>query len=283
MKQPLEVTTTANHSMEKLYLDLVGPLPRDHHGKEYVLTVQCELSKFIIAKPISDKRARTVAQAFVEAVILNFGVPKTIATDRGAEFIAQVMKDVAELLGIEKLTSTAYHHETIGALENSHKTLGNFLRVNLNGQPFTWSEWIPFWAFMYNTTVHSSHNYTPFELMYGRKCTLPSLIQNDTEPIYNFEDYAKELKYRLQSAHKDARQILIDNKMQQNAKSQNVAKKIMFRENQKVFLKKEDTTKLDNINEGPFEVIQDLGPNILINKDGKLETVHKKRAILFKE
>lgn len=77
IKQPLDVSTTANHSMEMLYLDLVGPLPRDHHGKEYILTVQCELSKFIIARPIEDKRARTVAQAFVEAVILNFGVPQT--------------------------------------------------------------------------------------------------------------------------------------------------------------------------------------------------------------
>lgn len=93
------------------------------------------------------------------------------------------MRDVADLLGIRKLTSTAYHHQTIGALENAHKTLrasrADLLlpdRINLNSQPFTWSEWILFWTFMYNTTVHSSRNYTPFELMFGRRCILLSLV-----------------------------------------------------------------------------------------------------------
>lgn len=283
VKQPLTVTTTANHAMEKLFLDLVGPLPTDHHGREYILTVQCELSKYIIAEPISNKRADTVAKAFIENVILKHGVPMTIATDRGTEFIAQVMKDVAELLGIEKLTSTAYHHESIGALENAHKTLGNFLRVSINDKPFTWSEWIPFWTFMYNTTVHSSHNYTPFELMYGRKCNLPSTIQTTPEPLYNFSDYAKELKYRMQVAHRDVNEKLLRNKTTLSNKSVEKGKVIIFEKGQKVFLRKHDTTKLDMINEGPYEVIQDLGPNILIKKKDKIEAVHKNRTILYKE
>lgn len=282
-RQPLEVTTTASQSMEKLYLDLVGPLPKDNHGKEYILTIQCELTKFIIAKPIEDKRTRTVAQAFMEAVILQFGVPKTIATDRGTEFMSQVMKDMAELLGIEKLSSTAYHHETIGALENSHKTLGNFLRVNSHGQYFTWSEWIPFWTFMYNTTVHSSHNYTPFELLFGRKCVVPSLIHTEVQPIYNFDDYAKELKYRLQMSYNDARQTLMQNKIRQCEESNKEVKKIVFQNSQKVFIKRCDVSKLEDINEGPFDVVQDLGPNILIKRNGKFETIHKNRTILFKD
>ena len=65
--------------------------------------------------PSKTNCARTVAQAFEENVILKPGILKIIATDRGTEFIAQVMKDVTDLLGIEKLTSTAYHHETIRA------------------------------------------------------------------------------------------------------------------------------------------------------------------------
>lgn len=280
VKQPLTVTTTARHAMEKLYLDLVGPLQRDHHGNEYILTVQCELSKFIIAEPIKDKRAETVAKAFVENVLLKHGIPMTIATDRGSEFVAQVMKDVADLLGVEKLTSTAYHHESIGALENAHKTLGNFLRVSSNDNPFTWSEWIPFWTFMYNTTVHSSHSYSPFELVYGRKCILPTSIGSEPEPLYNFSDYAKELKFRMNMAHKEVNEKLIRNKTLQSQKSKDNCKTIEYDTGHKVFLKKQDTSKLEMINEGPYEVIQDLGSNVLINKKGKVEMVHKNRTII---
>lgn len=282
IKHPLTVTTTAQHALDKLYLDLVGPLPRDQHENEYILTIQCELSKFVIAKPIKDKRASTVAQAFVECVILKFGIPTIIATDRGSEFVAQVMKDVADLLGIQRLTSTAYHHESIGALENAHKTLGNFLRANSTEKRFTWSEWIPYWTFMYNTTVHSSHGYTPFELVFGRKCILPSLMQIKPEPLYNFEDYAREMKYRIQIAHKEARERLVESKIKQNTESEQNVKKITFQTGQKIFLKKEGIKKLELINEGPFEVIQDLGANILINRNSKVELVHKNRTILYK-
>lgn len=84
-------------------------------------------------------------------------------------------------------------------------------------------------------------------------------------------------------AHNDARQTLIQNKVQQSEQSQKGLKRIVFQEKQKVFLKREDTSKLDDVNEGPFEVIEDLGPNIIILRNGRIETVHKNRSILFKE
>ena len=106
----------------------------------YILSTQCELSKYIVACPLVSKSSSEVAKAFVENIVLKYGVPSTIATDRGAEFISSTM---SKLLKINKLNSTAYHHESIGALENTHKNLGAFLRIQTENHPEAWSSWSP--------------------------------------------------------------------------------------------------------------------------------------------
>ena len=125
--EPLTVTTTASSAFQKIYLDLVGPLNQDNDDNRYILTLQCELTKFVTAYPIKNKEAETVARSFVNNFILNFGIPTDIVTDQGTEFLAKVFKESAKILGINQISSTAYHHQTLGSLENTHKNLGAFL------------------------------------------------------------------------------------------------------------------------------------------------------------
>ena len=46
MKEPMVITTTANRAFEKIYLDVVGPLPKSHKGNSFILTLQDDLTKF---------------------------------------------------------------------------------------------------------------------------------------------------------------------------------------------------------------------------------------------
>lgn len=80
-KQPMTITTTASAGFQKIYLDLVDPLDKDEDGNCYILTIQCELTKFIEAYPIKNKETVSVAKAFVHNFILRFGIPESIATD----------------------------------------------------------------------------------------------------------------------------------------------------------------------------------------------------------
>lgn len=61
----------------------------------------------------------------------------------------------------------------------------------------------------YNTTVHSETKFTPYELVFGKVCPLPSNILKTVEPLYNFGSYPCELKYRLQLSQKQARDNLL--------------------------------------------------------------------------
>lgn len=191
------------------------------------------------------------------------------------------MSGVCSLLQIKQRQSTAYHHESIGALENSHKVLGAYLRSYSNQHKLDWDRWLPYFVFCWNTTVHESTGYTPFEFVYGRKCTLPSNLKTElrrVDPCYNFENYANELRYRLQVASKDAYKTLIDGKIQRKDKYDREARIKEFGAGTLVVVKKENRSKLDQIYVGPFEVIREEGANCVIKiSNEQTRIVHKNR------
>lgn len=274
----MQITTTATSAFDKIFLDLVGPLDRDDEGNCYILTVQCELTKFIQAFPIQNKETVTVAKEFVQNFILKFGIPRVIATDRGSEFISATMEQVCKLLEIEKLCSTAYHHQSIGALENTHKHLGAFLRIQCDSHPGTWSYWLPFWTFSFNSTVHTETKYTPYELVFGKQCNIPCRINNEIDPLYNIDSYPLQLKYRLQVALKDARNNLIISKQKRKEMYDKSANPIVYAKDDLVLLKNETGRKLDPLFDGPYTVLEDVGCNVKVIKDGKVQLVHKNRT-----
>ena len=277
-KPQMTVTTTASSAFEKIYMDLVGPLI-PANGCEYILTTQCELTKFITATPIPNKTTDTVAKAFVEDIILKYGVPQRIASDRGTEFMSSLFTSIAKQLNIQKLNSTAYHHETIGSLENTHKCLGNFLRIYCNEKLFSWVHWIPFYTFAYNNTIHTNTKYTPFYLVFGKNSNMPSNLTNDTpEPIYDIDDYSKQLKLKLQVCHKEIRENLLSTKIKRTSKNNLGIVPKFYEEDDLILLKNETGRKLDRKFTGPYRVVEDMGPNIKVLINGKEDVVHKDRV-----
>ena len=61
------------------------------------------------AVPISDSSAETVAQAFVRTWISSFGVPSTITTDRGCQFVSHFWEQIMQSLGSKRIRTTVYH------------------------------------------------------------------------------------------------------------------------------------------------------------------------------
>lgn len=282
-KEPLSITTTASTSFQKLFLDIVGPIDRDDNGFCYILTLQCELSKYVEAFPLRTKTTTEVAKVFAENFILRYGIPKEIASDRGSEFTSKVMSEMCNILNIKQTIATSYHHQSIGALENTHKVLGAYLRIQTNNHSSSWSSWLPYWCFSYNTTVHTETKYTPYELVFGQLCRLPNNLSSTVEPLYNFDNYVSEFKYRMQKAQHDAKCNLILSKQKRKEQHDKSIKPIVYKPGDSLLLKNETGTKLDALYSGPYDVIIDLAPNVKINMDGKDVIVHKNRTKLYKE
>ncbi|KAL0130261.1 hypothetical protein PUN28_002097 [Cardiocondyla obscurior] len=205
-KMPLIITDTPGKPFEKCALDIVGPLPITTAGNKYVLTFQDLLTKFSKAIALPNQEAATVAKAFATKIILEHGIPENILTDQGTNFLSEIFKQTCKLLKINKIQTTAYHPETNGALERSHRTLAEYLRHYLNEEQTDWDEWLPYAMFTYNTTPHTSTGFTPFELVYGHQAMLPTALTTVPKPTYSYENYAQELRERLRAANQIARE-----------------------------------------------------------------------------
>lgn len=279
--EPMAITTTATSALEKIFLDVVGPLDKDNEGYTYILTLQCELSKFLEAYPLRNKETITVARTLVNNFILRFGIPKCIASDKGSEFMSSTMAEICKLLEIEKLNSTAYHHQTVGSLENAHKHLGAFLRMQCDKYPDTWSYWLPYWCFSYNSTVHTAAKYAPYELVFGKLCEISCRLSSNVEPLYNIDNYSLELRNRLQVAQKDARENLVKTKEKRKSVYDQKVNSVTYKIDDLLLVKNETGGKLDSLFCGPYKVIEDCGPNVVILKNNKREVIHKNRTKRF--
>jgi hypothetical protein len=264
---PLTVTDTKTTPWEKIYLDIVGPLPVTESGMKYILTCQDNLSKYFIAVPLQNQTAEEVTNSFVKNIILIYGIPTEIATDQGTNFMSDIFKRICKLFKIEKICTTAYHPESNGALERTHKTLVNYLRCFCDKRVNNWDEWLPFASFTYNTTPHSVTKYTPYEVLFGRTANIPEKLQRQPQPLYNLDDIVLEIKNRMQNCQHIARERLIKFKEMQKEKVKSNG--CDFKENDLVLLRIENRQKLDPLWKGPYEIKKIKGSNAIIQEIGK--------------
>ena len=267
VKLPLTVTDTKTTPWEKVYLDVVGPLPMTENGMKYILTCQDNLSKYFIAIPMQNQTSEEVTNAFVRNIILIYGIPTEIVTDQGSNFMSDVFKRICKLFKIDKIFTTAYHPESNGALERTHKTLANYLRCFCDTKVNNWDEWIPFACFTYNTTPHTVTKYTPYEVLFGRIANIPGKLQRQPQPLYNFEDIVLEIKGKMQHCQQIARERLVKCKEAQRLKVK--SNECDFKENDLVLLKVENRHKLDPLWKGPYEIKEIKGSNAVIQELGK--------------
>ncbi|KAK3728413.1 hypothetical protein QZH41_020432 [Actinostola sp. cb2023] len=88
--------------MERIALEVLGPLPESDNSNKYVLVVADYFTKWTEAYAIPNQEAVTVATKVVDEFVARFGVPLQIHSDQGRNFESAVFKEMCTLLGIEK-------------------------------------------------------------------------------------------------------------------------------------------------------------------------------------
>lgn len=284
--QDMQITTTPDKAFDLVSIDTVGPFTKTLNNNRYAVTIQCDLTKYIVIIPVENKEARTVAKAMVENFILIYGPMARLKSDMGTEYRNEIFTEIAKILKIEQLFATAYHPQSIGALERNHKCLNEYLGSYVNEQIDDWDEWTSYYSFCYNTTPNVAHEFSPFELVFGRKTSIPKELNNSVvDAVYNVELYNKELKYRLQLAHERAKNYLLKAKFKRKAIFDEESRPFNMSVNDRVLLKNEQKKKLEPLYAGPFVVISVDEPNCVIRdeRSGKTQTVHSNRIKRFYE
>jgi transposase InsO family protein len=188
---------------DRLHVDLTGPHIPSRQGATYILTAIDAFTRFLVAVPLRDKRAITVAEALVDRVILPFGCWRTLVSDQGSEWCNELLVEVTKVLGIQKLRTTAYRASANGRIERVHRTINDLLSKVVSENQRDWQDFLPKIVTAYNAASHETTGMSPFYLTYGRPyCTPLDLVINAPEvKPSNVWDYVNELENNLRRAY----------------------------------------------------------------------------------
>ena len=196
--------------MQRLHIDIVGPLLQTKRGSRFILTLQCSFTKWAEAYAIPNQRASTRAKVLVKNWTCRFGVLDSMHSDQGRNFEPTVFQETCMLLGIDKTRSTAYHPEGNGQVENLHWTMKSMLTASAEEQPGSWDEQLDFCMMAYQSSVYASTGHSPFELIFGHEMQIPLdvMMGNAKETGSTYTKFVVDLRERLIQAHQDVREKL---------------------------------------------------------------------------
>jgi len=141
------------------------------HGRPSQLLSSC--TKYDIAIPIPDKSAVTAAQVLIDNFFLKVGCPQAMLTDNRKEFENALFRKLCSGLDILKLHTTCNQSRSNGCVERWCRSLNAMLGKVVQTHQTDWPSHVPFVVNAYSTMTHSSTNYTPFFLMFGREQQIP--------------------------------------------------------------------------------------------------------------
>jgi hypothetical protein len=257
--------------IEKMGVDLLGPFPQTEKGNKYVIVAVCYFTKWCETKAIPTGKTEEVVDFIVNQVFVRHGAPKTMITDRGKCFVAELAKGVTKALSINHKTTSSYNPQANGQCERMNHTLAMMLSMFISSDQKDWDISLPLVTMAYNTAVQESTGYTPFYLMYGREAILPSDIALGTDPNGEFCVGEDKLSYvdRLQKTMSEAKgwvRLRMDAvKKRQKEMYDNGRREVSYKEGDLVLIyrpirKVGKSDKLLHRWLGPFQVIREITP-----------------------
>ena len=190
------------HPMGAAPFDLIAcdllSMPESTDGNKYILMIADYFTRFLIAVPVKDKTATTIAKAIVYHQVLKYGPPRRILTDNGGEFKNELLDEVCKALKTTKIYTSPFHPQTDGVVERLNQTVLNMMSVYVDADQRNWDEVLPFITFAHNAAPTVATGISPFKALYGRECPTP--IELALEPSYT-KLQGKDMNQTWQEMH----------------------------------------------------------------------------------
>lgn len=158
-----------------------------------------KLSRFAMLIPVKSRSIPDIKRGLVK-LLTTFRTPKMIVCDNEVAFKAIEIRGLLQRLNIEIYHTPSDHSEVNGIVERFHSTLSEIFRCIKHKFPDLLNKEIYKIATeLYNTTIHSATQLTPFEVFFGckdgdeRPLDLPKILENRDEL---FDEIIQELEAR---------------------------------------------------------------------------------------
>jgi hypothetical protein len=250
----------------EIAMDFIVGLP-ESEGFNSILTVIDRLTGLKHLIPCNDTTgSEELAWLYLKEVWRLHGLPLSIVSDRGPQFISRFWRALCERLGIKANLSTAYHPQTDGKTERANAITEQYLRSFVSYQQDDWVKWLPLAEFTYNGTYSESIKMSPFFANYAfnPRLGIEPIKPGDRHPqefnadklVEHFNDVHQTLKTELHQAQ--AHQELYANKTRTPAPKYQVGDLVWL--SSKNITSQRPSHKLDWKKLGPYPVEKIVSP-----------------------
>ena len=139
---PLQMTEIPDRPFDKIAIDLVTDCETSTSGNKHILTIIDHLIGWPEAFPIPDKSADTIVATLINHYLPVHMCLRYILSDNSTEFKNNLMDQVLQQLGIDRIFLAPYHPQSNGKLEVFHKYLKPTLKKLCENDPVNWDKYI---------------------------------------------------------------------------------------------------------------------------------------------
>lgn len=199
------VNIRTSRPLELVCIDFLSIEPDCSRTKD-VLVITDHFTKYAVAVPTPNQKAKTVAKCLWDNFFVHYGIPEKLHSDQGTDFESRTIKELCKIAGIHKVRTTPYHPRG-NPVERFNRTLLNMLGTLTNEDKLHWKDFVKPLVHAYNCTRNDVTGFTPYELMFGRQPRLPidlvfGVPMNDDSQTHS--QYIQTLKETLEKSYQIA-------------------------------------------------------------------------------
>ncbi|VDI13638.1 Hypothetical predicted protein [Mytilus galloprovincialis] len=263
--QPLPILDV----FRRVHMDILGPFRKSPDGYSHVLLVVDSFSKYVEIFPMKNTGAKDVANIFYNQWICRYSAPDAILTDKGQNFMSNILKEVCNIFEIKKMRTSSYRPQTNSTCERNNKTIAEKLRTYIAANQLDWPDKLSSIAHAMNTSVCTeSTQYTPYYMVFSRECRTPidTVLTAPTNVGPDARLFIDGLHSNVLLAREIAKENSLEAQQKYKAQHDKNAREATFKIRDKVWMDTKTTPvgysrKLCNKWQGPYYITEVTGKN----------------------
>jgi hypothetical protein len=161
-----------------LSVDIQGPFPDGKGGYKNVFTIKDIFLGLAVLTPMMGGEngisASKCADRLMDRWVCYYGIPRAIITDRGPQFVSELLTRLCERLGIDKRLTATYHPQTNAQAERQHGFHTPLLKALTGTHPRVWPDKLKYLQLAVNSSPQDGRGVSPLEALTGFRPLLPA-------------------------------------------------------------------------------------------------------------
>ncbi|CAF4574062.1 unnamed protein product [Rotaria sp. Silwood1] len=241
---------------EIMQMDFWKAPVRSSNGNQYVLIITDRLSKFVFARALPSATAAAAAEMLLEDIILKHGSIRYLQSDQGSHFRNGLLSAITALTGCQQVFSIPYHPMSNGQVERFNSTFCDQLKKYCHHNLTEWDNYLSAVVWAYNSTVHSTTQFIPYELAFNRRPLSPFVSTPTAIKLMKPHDYWEKANRFKSFALRSARINIQQQQIASKERYDQGRRHPIYKAGDFVWLKLSiNRTKFDVRFDGPFVII----------------------------